>query len=68
MAIKTCSKSIQPLLKQFKTWHPPPLRGKRIATKNITITTFGLILNAENLNVRQTNLQKKTLQDTKPGK
>ena len=55
----TCSKSIQSLLKQFKTWHPPPLRGKRLTTKNNTITTFGLILNAKNINVRQTNLQKK---------
>ena len=47
MAIKTCSKSIQSLLKQFKMWHPPPLQGKRVTTKNIAITTFGLILNAD---------------------
>ena len=42
----------------IKKWHPPPLRGKIVTTKYITITTFGLMLNAETSNVRQTNLQK----------
>ena len=36
------------------------LTRKKTNNKNITITTFGLILNAENLNIRQTNLQKNT--------